>query len=184
MPGRPIVTFDLDGVLCRPPLGINPGRNLNKRRKSEGGRSLLSATERWRYVGRQPMPGARDAFLWYAEQFDCQVLTARTEDARHVTEAWFRRWFGVVPLINMRPTWRETSAGFKVRRARELGAIAHFEDDAHTAEWMTEVVQVVFVVDWWRNRWLKAPGIKHIRWLAEAGATLRELVAPEPIAEG
>ena len=39
---RPILTFDLDGVLCRPPFGINPGRNIDKARKREGRRTFLS----------------------------------------------------------------------------------------------------------------------------------------------
>ena len=29
---RQLLTFDMDGVLCRPPLGINPGTGTGKRR--------------------------------------------------------------------------------------------------------------------------------------------------------
>lgn len=154
---RPVVTFDMDGVLCRPPFGINPGSNQGKPRTSEGHKSLLWRTERIRYLGRRPMPGAREGFALLARTYDCRVVSARSEEARGLTEAWFSRWFGVVPEIHLRPHWRESSAGFKARRVPELGAVAHFEDDPHTASWLADLIPAVFVVDWPRNRWLTGP---------------------------
>jgi hypothetical protein len=92
-----------------------------------------------------------------------------------VTEAWLRRWFGELPPLHLRPDWRITPAAFKVQRVQELGALAHFEDDPHTAEWVAEHVRAVFLVDWWRNRWLKGERIHHVHWIAEAGIVLRQL---------
>jgi hypothetical protein len=171
--GRRILTFDLDGVLCRPPFGINPGRNVDKARRSEGHAGLLAKTESFRYAARRPMPGARDGFLWLAETYECHVLTARTPAARSATEAWFERWFGRQPTLHLRPGHDVTPAAFKVRTVTELGAFAHFEDDPHTALWVAEVVPVVFLVDWWRNRWVKDGQVHRIEWIAEAGAILR-----------
>jgi hypothetical protein len=176
---RPLLTFDLDGVLCRPPLGINPGRNVGKARKSEGAKGLLWRTERMRYTGRRPMAGAREGFALLSETYDCQVLSARGEHARELTEAWLKRWIGVVPPVHLRPSWEESSAGFKVRKVQELGVFAHFEDDPHTAVWVAEHVKAVFLVDWWRNRWLTADGVFRVRSLAEAAPTLAGLVAAE-----
>jgi hypothetical protein len=173
---RPVVTFDLDGVLCRPPFGINPGRNQGKSRETAGTKGLLWRTERVRYLGRRPMSGARDGFFQFARLYDCQVLSARSEEARPLTERWFARWFGVVPAISLRPSWKETSAAFKVRRVRELGSVAHFEDDPHTALWLAELIPAVFLVDWARNRWVEGrPNIHRVRQLAEAGPTLARL---------
>lgn len=172
---RPVVTLDLDGVLCRPPLGINPGRGRSKRRDKAGTKSLLWLSERWRYAGRGPMPGAKEGFLALSQRFDCHVLSARGEAARKPTEAWLQRHLGVVPDLSLRPDWHETPAQFKVRRVRELGAIAHFEDDPHTAAWLAERLPAVFLVDWWRNRWLDDPRVHRIRRIAEALPLLEAL---------
>lgn len=166
---RPLITFDLDGVLCRPPFGINPGSGRNKRRDAAGTRSLLWITERWRYAFRRPMPGAVDGFNAIARVADVCVLSARGEQARAATEAWFRRYFGFVPALHLRPSWQETSAQFKARRVAELGARAHFEDDPFTAAWVAELVDRVFLVDWPRNRWLpQQANIQRVRSVVDA----------------
>lgn len=166
---RPIVTFDLDGVLCRPLLGINPGTGKGKRREAQGKRSLLWMTERWRYAFRRPMPGAIDGFRAVAAIADVCIVSARSEQARGLTEAWFRRHFGELPEIHLRPSWHETSAQFKARRVLELGASAHFEDDPFTAAWLSELGPCVFLVDWPRNRDL-AGGTQLVRVSAVADA--------------
>ena len=166
--GRPVITLDLDGVICRPPLGINPGRGQHKQRVGQGTKSLLWRTERWRYARRKPMDGAVEGLRRLAETFDCQVVSARSEEARAFTEHWFERYAGFVPGLSLRPDWREKPAQFKVRRIVELGAIAHFEDDPHTAQWVAELIPDVFLIDWWRNRWLHAPNIHRIQRLSEA----------------
>ncbi len=165
---RPIVTFDMDGVLCRQPFGINPGKGHGKRRDRPGRRNILWFTERWRYFGRKPMPGARPGFLSVAEFAECIVVSARAEHARGLTERWFARYFGFVPELHLRPSWRETSAQFKVRKLQELGPVAHFEDDPHTAEWLSEFLPKVLLVDWARNRWLEGPNITRISRVSEA----------------
>lgn len=176
MPGdRSLLTFDLDGVLCRPPFGINPGNGRGKRRDAKGKRNLLWLTERWRYALRRPMPGAREGFLALMEQYDCQVVSARGVEARALTERWFKLHFGFVPPLDLRPHWRETSAQFKARRVGELKPLAHFEDDPHTAEWLAELLPAVFVVDWGRNRWLEGERIHRIRRIEEAGDVLEQL---------
>lgn len=172
---RRILTFDLDGVLCRPPFGINPGKGLGKDRAEPGRKSILWRTESWRYFGRGPMPGAVEGFRELAQRYDCQVITARSDIVRKYTEAWFARNFGMVPLIHMRPHWRETPAQFKARKVRELGAFAHFEDDPHTAEWIAELVEHVFLVDWRRNRWLERDRITRIERIGEAIPVLAAL---------
>jgi hypothetical protein len=152
--GRPVLTFDLDGVICRPPFGINPGQGKGKSREGQGRRSILWRTERWRYLGRKPMPGAAEGFRALSETFDCKVLSARSNDARSLTAAWFERHIGVVPDLHLRSDWHETPAQFKARKVLELQPLAHFEDDSHTALWLAELLPAVFLVDWRRNRWL------------------------------
>jgi hypothetical protein len=165
---RPVLTFDLDGVLCRPPFGINPGSGKRKRRDARGKPGLLWLTERWRYLGRQPMPGALRAFERLSASYECIVVTARGEAARPLTERWFDRHLGRVPRLLMRPSPAETSAQFKVRVIGEIAPEAHFEDDPFTARWVAEFVPRVFLVDWRRNRWLKGANIVRLRSVDEA----------------
>jgi hypothetical protein len=176
---RPVLTFDLDGVLCRPPFGINPGKNIGKPRKVEGHRTLLAITEPYRYYGRRPMPGAVRGFAAFAQDFDVHVVTARTERCRRVTEGWFRRWFGHVPALHLRADYSLTPAAFKLQRTAELGASAHFEDDPHTAAWLAEQLPAVLLVDWPRNRWLRSPRVYRIARILDAQPILQRLLALE-----
>jgi hypothetical protein len=168
MAGRPVLTFDLDGVLCRPPLGINPGSGRGKNRDVAGRRNILWYTEPGRYLWRRPMPGAVDGLRELCGRYDCRVLSGRAGHSRGHTCRWFEKYFGMVPELYLRPTWRETPAQFKVRMVKELGAFAHFEDDPHTAEWVAELIPQVFLVDWRRNDWLEGPNIHRIRALGDA----------------
>ena len=173
----PLLTFDLDGVLCRPPFGINPGRGQNKSREGAGTRNVLWLSERWRYMARKPMPGAREGLRLLGERFECQVVSARSTDASAYTASWFRNSIGLEIPLNLRPGWREKPAQFKARRVAELGPIAHFEDDPHTAAWLAELLPAVFLVDWPRNRWLDLPNVYRINRLEEALPVLERLLS-------
>lgn len=171
---RKLLTFDLDGVLCRPPFGLNPGSGRGKSRETSGKRHLTWYTEPGRYLWRRPMPGAVAGFRELSTVYDCRVLSARASHSTNHTRGWFRRYFGVEPIIYLRPTWRETPAQFKTRMVGELGAFAHFEDDPHTAEWVAEIIPHVFLVDWRRNDWLHGPNIHRIASLADAARFLAD----------
>ncbi|HEX6032589.1 MAG TPA: hypothetical protein VFY90_14240 [Tepidiformaceae bacterium] len=177
MPERPILTFDLDGVLCRPPFGINPGSGRHKRRDKAGKWNVLWLTEPGRYMLRRPMPGAVEGFRELSARFDCRVLSARAGHSLGFTQRWFRKHFGAVPELYLRPTWEETPAQFKVRIVQELGATAHFEDDPFTAQWVAELLPAVFLVDWGRNRWLEGERIHRIERIKDAVPLLDELRA-------
>jgi hypothetical protein len=178
---RPVVTFDLDGVLCRPPFGINPGRLRKpgkRRRPNPIVRFVLDHSERWRYVFRRPMPGSLDGFRATRQFADCIVLTARGEVARTTTERWFARYLGEVPRIVMRPDLREPSPEFKRRRAAELGAAAHLEDDPNTAALIAETTPVL-LVDWPRNAGMEGKNVTRVGGVAEAVKLLRTLLIEE-----
>jgi hypothetical protein len=165
---KPLLTFDMDGVLCRPPFGINPGTGKGKRRDKPGKRDVLWLTERWRYLGRKPMPHALDGFRELSDQFRCVVVTGRSVLAEGLTRRWYEKHLGFVPELHMRPSWRETSAQFKARTLTELQPVAHFEDDPFTADWAADIVERVFLVDWARNRWLDRPNVHRVGRIAEA----------------
>jgi hypothetical protein len=122
------------------------------------------------------MPGAAEGFQALSADYECIVLTARLGRSRALTARWLARYIGPGVRLEVRTNDRDTPAGFKVRRTRELGALAHFEDDPHTALWVAESLPAVFLVDWRRNRWLEGvANIHRIRSLADATPTLRDL---------
>lgn len=171
---RKLLTFDLDGVLCRPPFGINPGSGRGKRRDTPGKRHLTWYTEPGRYLWRRPMPGAVDGLRLLSDSYDCRVLSARAGHSLNHTRRWFRRYFGFEPVVYLRPRWEETPAQFKTRMVQELGAFAHFEDDPHTAHWVAELIPHVFLVDWRRNQWLEGANIHRIARLGDAARILAD----------
>lgn len=179
-PASPLVTFDLDGVLARPPFGINPGENRHKDRAKPGSRNLLWMTESFRYFGRRPMPGAREGVAAVSEIARVAVVTARAGVAEGHVRRWLRHNIGVVPDLYLRPHWRETSAAYKARLVPSLGAVAHVEDDPHTARWLAELIPLVVLIDWPRNRWLEGDNILRVGRIEDALPRLREFVASRP----
>ena len=165
---RPLVTFDVDGVLCRPPFGINPGGPSAHATAHARFPRPTWPLERWLYGWRRPMPGAREGFRAIAERFECAAVSARGETARAVSEAWLTRALGASPALHLRPSWRERSSVFKARVVPALGSLAHFEDDPSTALLLAERIPHVFLVDWPRNRGVEGANIHRIRRIAEA----------------
>lgn len=119
------------------------------------------------------MPGALQGVRELEAHFDWMVVTARAEQARSLTESWFRRHLGRVPSVRMRQHWRNTSAQYKAAEVSALAPVAHFEDDPFTAAWLAEIGIPVMLVDWPRNAHLEAPGITRIENLGEAIEILR-----------
>jgi hypothetical protein len=183
MAERPLLTFDMDGVLCRPPLGFNPGSGKGKDREAAGKKGLAWGTEGIRYNRRRPMSGAVEGFRKLSEDFRCVVVTARGGPAEALTRRWFEEHFGFVPELHLRPHWNETSAQYKARKMQELQPLAHFEDDPFTAQWAAELVPAVFLVDWRRNRWLTGQNIHRITRLEEAIPLLAQLERPGTASE-
>ena len=180
---RPLVTFDIDGVLCRSPFGINPGRvSANPTSPPRLPRPTWPF-ERWLYLRRKPMPGALDGFRVVAERFECAVVSARSEAARTVTEGWLTDTFGASPLLRLRPSWRERSSAFKARVIPPLKPLAHFEDDPNTALLLAERIPHVFLVDWPRNRGVERDNIHRIECISDALPIL-DAVARQPGAPG
>ena len=176
-PDRPLVTFDIDGVLCRPPFGINPGGPSARSSDPVRFPRLSWPVERWFYGWRRPMPGAREGFHAVAARFACAAVSARAESTRGVTERWLERELGALPPLYLRPGWRERSSAFKARVIPALGAFAHFEDDPDTALLLAERIPRVFLVDWPRNRGVECDNVHRIGRIAEALPLLEEAAA-------
>lgn len=171
---RPLLSFDLDGVLAAPPLGRNftIQRRLDLHpqavavgttsdpdpRLSLRDRLLIQTYFRIRYRGREPMPGARVTVAAAATRYRVIVLTARDWRGRKATEAWLRR-HGILEHVEqvVLNNTALTSARFKERVAQQLGVARHVEDDAMTAALVAQAGIEVDLIDWPGNRGLVFP---------------------------
>ncbi|MSQ41616.1 MAG: hypothetical protein EXR65_01045 [Dehalococcoidia bacterium] len=179
---RPVVTVDLDGVICRPPLGINLG--ISRRRLDPHApprparvppRWLGAPFDHLRFDLRRPLPEARAALAALALSHQVVVLTGR----RTSPAGWLRRHglAGFVErlVINDGP---DRSPHFKLRCIERLGAAAHVEDDARTALLLAERGAArVFLRDWPRNRNLPAADAATLTRVADLAEVAR-LLAP------
>jgi hypothetical protein len=154
---RPLLTVDMDGVICRPILGQNVGIS----------RVLLDPGEppkparvypRWlgarldylRFNFRRPIDGAREAIADLGRVRRLVLLTGR----RSVPHDWLRRhgFDGLFDDVVVNETLAR-SPHYKLEAVRRLGADEHVDDDARTVQLLADLTEVrLFLCDWPRNR--------------------------------
>ncbi len=189
--GLPVFTCDLDGVLCRPPLGLNLGigRRLEKRPPAEsppplelrGVHRLVWLTVEWlRYAGRVSMPDAREGLAAIARHRKVILVSGRKELARPWVERWLRR-YGLreyISDVRLNNT-RLSTARFKLLVARQVGAREHCDDDGPTAIYLAQNgVPRVYLRDWFMNRGLPyPPNVVVVRSLLEVAEDLARVAA-------
>ena len=169
---RPTLSFDLDGVLARPPFGRNPTANrdislLPMHREPQARRTppgnpwdrLLAATYfALRYRGRTAMPGAGDLLRAATVRHRAIIITARDWRGRPTTLAWLDRagLLGLVDDVICNETGL-SSPQFKRWAVTEHGVSRHVEDDPATAALVARLDVAVDLIDWPWNRGLDYP---------------------------
>ena len=174
----PLLTVDLDGVICAPPVGLNLGigrRLLDPDAPPVAARVpprwLSVPLDRVRFGFRRPLPEARDALAALSELRRLVVLTGRrTSPLRWMERHGLDRYVEDI-VVNDGPL---ASAHFKLRCAQELGAAEHIDDDGPTAQLLAERSKVAaYVRDWPRNRGLPyAPRVTRVANLGELAQRL------------
>jgi hypothetical protein len=169
---RPTLSFDLDGVLARPPFGRNPTANRDTsllpmpglppvRRAPPGNvwdRLLGMTYFRLRYRARSAMPGAADLVRAAAVRHRVVVITARNWRGRNATSAWLQR-AGLSDHID-ELICNDTglpAPQFKAWAVAEHGVQRHVEDDPATAALVARLDVAVDLIDWPWNRELDYP---------------------------
>ena len=178
--GLPLLTVDLDGVICAPPFGRNLGigrRLLDPAAPPPPARTpprwLSAPLDGLRFGARRPLPGVAAALARLRASRRVVVLTGRRSSPRR----WLRR-HGLENLVdgvivNATPL---RSAHYKLEAVAALGAGAHLDDDAPTAQLLAERSAArPFLRDWPRNRGL--PLHPRVERVADLGA-LAALLAP------
>ncbi len=188
---RPVFTCDLDGVLCRPPLGLNLGigRRLERQPPDDVGpplelrgigRLIWLAIEWLRYAGRTSMPDAREGLAAIAGYRQIILVSGRKELARPWVERWLerhglRQYISGIRLNNT----RLSTARFKLLAARQVGAREHCDDDGPTAIYLAQnSLRRVYLRRWLMNRGLPyPPNVVVVRSLLEVAEDLARLAA-------
>ena len=175
---RPLMTVDMDGVFCEPPLGRNLGIHRSfydptaePHPAKVYPRWVREPLDRLRVDFRRPMPGAREALLRLATVRRLVVVTGR----RTVPTWWLRHhdFEGIFEALYVNRS-ALGSAHYKQATLRRLGAVEHVEDDARTAQLLAQTTDIhVYLCDWPRNRDLAlAPAVERVESLLYLAARL------------
>ncbi|MXY79648.1 MAG: hypothetical protein F4Y94_08190 [Chloroflexi bacterium] len=194
--GAPLLLgIDIDGVLARPPFGLSVAMNSDVtlapaqpmpragpvRSPRLRDHLLRASYYRLRYIGRRPLPGARDLLEAAAASGYAPIaLTGRDWRGRESTEHWLRRngLLSLLQEVRMNDSGRSgprlSSPRFKEAVCAELGIVRHIEDDPATAALLAPSGVAVDLIEWPRSRGLDLPdGVTRRRDLAELAAALR-----------
>ena len=178
---KPVLTFDLDGVLCAPILGLNVGLNRNFLDPEIVPPSANIPPDWWRAIWdrvrfevRRPMSDAADYLDKLQRDYSLILVTGR----RTSPSNWLKRneLFSYFSQIIWNTTYFQ-SAHYKLNTLSQLRPIAHFEDDPRTAELLAQSGMTVFLRDWPKNRDLQFNHrIIRIDSLGAAPELLRDLM--------
>ena len=176
---RPLLTIDLDGVICGPLLGLNLGIHrgfLDPEAEPPQARVpprwLSALVDPARFEPRRPLPGTRPALAELGRARRLVVLTGRrTSPARWLARHGLAGFVEAV-VINEGPL---SSPHYKLQAVAQLGAAEHVDDDPRTAQLLAERASCrVFLRDWPRNRSLPyAGGVRRVADLPELARLLR-----------
>lgn len=154
---RPVLTLDLDGVICAPILGLNLGISTAFL-DPEGEPPPARVWPRWlgrpldaiRFGVRRPLPEAAAALDRLAPHRTLVLVTGRRSDPR----GWLERYGLAGHLDDVR--FNEgplRSAHFKLEAVRAIGAAEHIDDDGRTAQLIAQASATrSYLRDWPRNR--------------------------------
>lgn len=182
----PLLTLDLDGVICGPPFGGARGLNLGISRRFVDPRERphrAVVPPRWlswpldhlRFDFRRPLPGVAEALERLSEVRRVAVLTGRRSSPVH----WLR-WHGLDAHLDdayWNVTWLPSSH-FKSGAVIVLEAAEHIDDDGRTVQLIAERTEArPFLRDWPRNRDL--PYHERVERVSDLGALADLLVDGE-----
>jgi len=184
---RPIFSFDVDGVLCRPPLGLNlaiAGRfgipplpepvAHEAQARSRGRRALAAALEALRFAWRTPMPDAAAGLAAVSAVVTPVIVTGRSDVGRGLMERWLER-HGLKAYF----TDIHMSIGalrgpqFKLATLRRRDIFQHIDDDGATVRYLAADGRArIYLRDWPLNRGEYPANVTVVRSLGDLAETL------------
>lgn len=180
---RPVVSFDLDGVLAVWPFGLNPGissrpkpvpplpNGVDRLYDAPSSPSRLREAFEWvRFAWRRPDPEARAALEALSGRARIVITTGRSLSGRRALDAWLRRngLADYIDAVYMSPKTLSTRQ-HKLATLRRIGARVHVDDDP-TAIWYLAQngVHLPVLREWPKTARTPTPaGVPRIRRLTE-----------------
>ncbi|MEE9198808.1 MAG: hypothetical protein V3U26_03310 [Dehalococcoidia bacterium] len=171
---KPIIGIDMDGVICRPPLGFNLriGRGPYHNPLDEDGlagvappsprlrRSPIRVVlETLKYLGRSPMPDAHAALLAIKEHRDLVLITSRSGLVQGLVESWLarNRMLELFDAVHTNHTGLR-SPEFKWHMVSQQGIREFIDDDGRVADLLARKgLKRIYLRDWPRNRGYRYP---------------------------
>ncbi len=192
---RPLFSFDLDGVICRPPFGMNQvlGRGLyedelpsdvrvvNGPAQSASRKNYLKMrglVETVKYFGRKPMPMAREGIIEISKYRTPLVITGRSFLAHQIIEAWLTRYHMRQYFAGIYPNNTELQTRkYKLHMLRTYNIAEHADDDGAITYYLAvKGVARLYLRDWPRNVGLPYPAsVKHFLYISEVAQDLARL---------
>lgn len=184
---KPLISFDFDGVICRPPFGQNRvlGRQLYEEELPENVRTIdgpatslprrvyLQARgllEDLKYLGRDPMAAAREGIIAVSQYRTPVIITGRSYLAKRIIDAWLKKYdmeeyFAAIYANNTALPTRQ----YKLHMLRRLGISEHVDDDGAITYYLAKKgIKQLFLRDWPRNQGLPYPdNVVHFTNIAE-----------------
>ena len=200
---KPFISFDFDGVICRPPFGMNAvlGRELHDEELPENIRMVdgpaanparriylnLRALffENAKYFGRDPMIGAREGIIAVSQYRTPVIITGRSYLAKNIISAWLKKYnmeqyFAAIYANNTALPTRQ----FKLLMLRRLNIEEHVDDDGAITYYLaTKGIRQLYLRDWPRNIGLPYPGnVQHFTNIIEIARSLAPTAETKPSA--
>jgi hypothetical protein len=174
-PHKPFFSFDLDGVIGTPLLGLDwtlsrkltqdeleQVRRLDRPASGFPDRAMLKLkdiVEQVRYFGRQPMPGAKEGLAEMSAHRNLIIITGRSYLARKIVEAWLKRYEmdkyiqRVYANFTDQPTRK-----YKLYLLRHFNITEHADDDGGIVYYLSKMgVSHLYLREWRRNVGLPYP---------------------------
>ena len=194
-PDRPFFSFDLDGVICRPPFGMNQilGRNLHEDELPENIRMANGPATTWskknylklrglfetaKYFGRKPMPMAREGIIEISKHRNPVIITGRSFLAHQIVEAWLTRYNMRQYFSGIYPNDTELrTRKYKLHMLRKLNITEHADDDGEITYYLARKgIPRLYLRDWPRNEGLPYPdNVIHFLYIMEIAQDLAKV---------
>ena len=166
--GKPLIGVDMDGVLCRPPLGLNVAINKGPFCRSVRNphafyqanrfhpvtKLFFSIILRCKYIGRIHMADAKSGLEHIGEHRSLILVTSRTVFGHGLIRSWLVK-YGLLDIFD-RIYSNNTglpSPDFKCYMAKKLGFDEFIDDDGQVADALSKQgLGKVYLRDWPKNR--------------------------------
>jgi hypothetical protein len=195
-PTKPFFSFDLDGVIGTPLLGldwtlsrkltedeIGEVRRLDGPVEGFANKTLLKfndLSQRLRYFGRRPLPGTKEGLAEISQMRNLVIITGRSHLAKVIVEAWLKRYQLDPYILQVYANFTDQSTRkYKLHLLRQFGIQEHADDDGGIVYYLAKRgIPRIYVRDWRRNQGLPFPeNVVHFSQITEIARDLKKYEA-------